>query len=107
MTTPNTLSLRRRVTATGHARRGRGPAARGRTWRRCATGGCPSSGAARRGASLYAGPLFADAVARELGVGLLEAPEDWLARLPYELTLRNVEFTTIRGGAPAAARRRS
>jgi len=46
-------------------------------------------------ASLYAGPLFADTVAGGLGLGLLEAPEDWLARLPYELTCRDVEFTTI------------
>ncbi|MEV6181406.1 hypothetical protein [Streptomyces sp. NPDC052015] len=28
------------------------------------------------GASLYAGPLFADAVTRDLGTRLLEAPKD-------------------------------
>ncbi|GAA0296268.1 hypothetical protein GCM10009540_14260 [Streptomyces turgidiscabies] len=47
------------------------------------------------GATLYAGPLFADAVATGLGLGLLEAPPDWLARLPYELTHRAIEFSTV------------
>lgn len=42
-------------------------------------------------AYLYAGPLFADAVARALDVGLLEPADDWLTRLPRELTGRRVE----------------
>ncbi|MGC0415656.1 ATP-grasp domain-containing protein [Embleya sp. AB8] len=46
-------------------------------------------------AHLYAGPLFADALARELDLGLLEAPEDWLANLPRELTRREVTATTL------------
>ncbi|GAA1631648.1 ATP-grasp domain-containing protein [Catellatospora bangladeshensis] len=47
------------------------------------------------GAHLYAGPLFADAVGAELGIGLLEPDPDWLARLPWELTRRVVVFTTL------------
>src|SRR5947209_4510776 len=39
-------------------------------------------------AHLYAGPLFADAVAVDLGVALLEPPDDWLTRLPYGLVRR-------------------
>ncbi|WP_416983357.1 ATP-grasp domain-containing protein [Streptomyces sp. T028] len=94
MTITRTLFLSPRVTATGHAladaARRRGARVETlRDWR------VPEGSRLAAGASLYAGPLFADAVARELGVGLLEAPEDWLARLPYELTLRDVEFTTI------------
>ncbi|MET9383198.1 ATP-grasp domain-containing protein [Streptomyces sp. NPDC002928] len=92
--TTRTLFLSPRVTATGHAL---ADAARRRgtrvetlhDWR------VPVRERASAGASLYAGPLFADAVARELGLGLLEAPQDWLARLPHELTLRDVQFTTI------------
>ncbi|WP_460063098.1 ATP-grasp domain-containing protein [Streptomyces sp. YKOK-I1] len=94
MTISRTLFLSPRVTATGHAL---ADAARRRgahvetlcDWR------VPEGYRREPGASLYAGPLFADAVAGGLGIGLLEAPEDWLARLPYELTLRDVEFTTI------------
>ncbi|MFF4658361.1 ATP-grasp domain-containing protein [Streptomyces sp. NPDC001381] len=94
MTIARTLFLSPRVTATGHALAGaaRRRGARVETlhdWR------VPDGWRVAEGASLYAGPLFADAVARELGVGLLEAPGDWLARLPHELTLRDVEFTTI------------
>jgi hypothetical protein len=44
---------------------------------------------------LYAGPLFADAVAADLGLALLEAPEDWLAQLPVALTGRTIEATTL------------
>jgi hypothetical protein len=92
--TTRTLFLSPRVTATGHAladaaRRRGAHVETLRDWQ------VPEQWRRAAGASLYAGPLFADAVARELGVGLLEAPEDWLARLPYELTLRDVEFTTI------------
>lgn len=94
MTITRTLFLSPRVTATGHAladaaRRRGAHVETLRDWR------VPERYRGAPDASLYAGPLFADAVARELGVGLLEAPTDWLARLPYELTLRDVEFTTI------------
>ncbi|MGW1272497.1 ATP-grasp domain-containing protein [Streptomyces sp. NPDC002491] len=94
MTGTRTLFLSPRVTATGHAlagaarRRGM-PVETLREWR------APEAWRRAAGASLYAGPLFADAVARELGVGLLEAPADWLSRLPRELTSRDVAFATI------------
>lgn len=46
-------------------------------------------------AHLYAGPLFADAVAHDLGLALLEPPADWLARLPRSLTRREITAATI------------
>ncbi|WP_156756272.1 ATP-grasp domain-containing protein [Actinokineospora pegani] len=45
---------------------------------------------------LHAGPSFADAVGAPLGIALLEAPADWLARLPGEFTRRAVRFMPIR-----------
>ena len=39
-----------------------------------------------RAQHLHAGPGFADAVADDLGIALLEAPADWLATLPVEFT---------------------
>lgn len=59
------------------------------TWR------LPEHLAGHAGAHLYAGPLFADAVGAELGVGLLEPDQDWLARLPREATRREIVFTTL------------
>lgn len=44
---------------------------------------------------LHAGPSFADVVAPALGVALLEAPADWLARLPRALTRREVRAMPI------------
>ncbi|MBO1417900.1 ATP-grasp domain-containing protein [Streptomyces sp. FH025] len=44
---------------------------------------------------VYGGPLFGDAVGRELGLALLEPSEDWLARLPFTLTGRRVSATTL------------
>ncbi|MFI7342928.1 ATP-grasp domain-containing protein [Streptomyces sp. NPDC050085] len=95
MATPRTLFLSPRVTATGQAL---AAAARGRGLRveTYATWRTPDDWRALAGAGLYAGPLFADAVGRDLGIGLLEAAPGWLATLPYELTLRDVELTTIR-----------
>ncbi|MCM1965150.1 MULTISPECIES: ATP-grasp domain-containing protein [unclassified Streptomyces] len=49
-----------------------------------------------RAGHLHAGPRFADAVAPGLGIGLLEAPSDWLARLPREFTGREVRLMPIR-----------
>lgn len=46
-------------------------------------------------AHLYAGPLFADAVAADLGVGLLEPPDDWLTRLPYDAVHRTITMMTM------------
>jgi hypothetical protein len=45
---------------------------------------------------LHAGPSFADAVAPALGIALLEAPADWLARLPAEFLGREVRAVAIR-----------
>ncbi|MEU9048326.1 MULTISPECIES: ATP-grasp domain-containing protein [unclassified Kitasatospora] len=44
---------------------------------------------------VYGGPLFGDAVGRELGLGLLEPAADWLTRLPLALTGRRVTSTTL------------
>ncbi|SOB80253.1 ATP-grasp domain-containing protein [Streptomyces sp. 1331.2] len=44
---------------------------------------------------VYGGPLFGDAVGRELGLGLLEPAADWLTRLPLPLTGRRVTCTTL------------
>jgi hypothetical protein len=46
-------------------------------------------------AHLYAGPLFADAVAADLGIGLLEPPEDWLTQLPPALIRRRIRLATM------------
>ncbi|MFF2024290.1 ATP-grasp domain-containing protein [Streptomyces sp. NPDC058171] len=55
------------------------------------------------GPALFAGPGFADVVAVQLGLGLLEAPVDWLAGLPRELTGRHVACVPL---AAARALRR-
>ncbi|WP_127356154.1 ATP-grasp domain-containing protein [Actinacidiphila soli] len=93
-TTARTLFLSPRVTATGRAlaeaARRRGMRTRTLTdWR------VPPELRDLPGSTLYAGPLFADAVGHDLGLGLLEADEDWLTRLPRELVGRDVEFTTV------------
>ncbi|MFD5875185.1 ATP-grasp domain-containing protein [Streptomyces sp. NPDC060322] len=48
------------------------------------------------GAYLHAGPSFADAVAPALGVAPLEAPADWLARLPVAFLRREIRAVPIR-----------
>lgn len=47
-------------------------------------------------AYLHAGPSFADAVAPALAVALLEAPADWLARLPAAFVRREIRAVPIR-----------
>ncbi|MEU9058573.1 ATP-grasp domain-containing protein [Streptomyces sp. NPDC048430] len=47
-------------------------------------------------AYLHAGPSFADAVASALGVAPLEAPADWLARLPAAFVRREIRAVPIR-----------
>jgi hypothetical protein len=44
---------------------------------------------------LYGEPLFAEVVAGELGLSLLEPSPDWLASLPRDLTRRWVRFITL------------
>ncbi|MEU9931396.1 ATP-grasp domain-containing protein [Streptomyces anulatus] len=55
--------------------------------------GCTGSGG--HSVHVHAGPSFADVVAPALGIALLEAPADWLARLPRALTQRDVRAMTI------------
>ncbi|MFD6280877.1 ATP-grasp domain-containing protein [Streptomyces sp. NPDC060209] len=47
-------------------------------------------------AYLHAGPSFADAVAPALGIAPLEAPADWLARLPAPFVRREIRAVPIR-----------
>lgn len=49
-----------------------------------------------RAEHLHAGPGFADVVAPALGIALLQAPMDWLARLPREFTRREIHLVPIR-----------
>lgn len=44
---------------------------------------------------LYVEALFAPAIAGQLGLSLLEVPEDWLVRLPLDLTNRSIDITTL------------
>lgn len=87
-----TLALPPRVTATGRAL----AAAARRRGLRCETLREWRAPNRPHGiGSLYAGPLFADAVASGLRLGLLEPSTDWLAELPYELTGRQIESVTV------------
>lgn len=47
------------------------------------------------GGHLYGGPAFASAVAADLDLALLEPTDDWLTRLPYEYTRREITLTTL------------
>ncbi len=49
-----------------------------------------------RAGHLHAGPSFADVVAPALDIALLQAPEDWLARLPFDFTRREILAMPIR-----------
>ncbi|HEU4557025.1 MAG TPA: ATP-grasp domain-containing protein [Longimicrobium sp.] len=44
---------------------------------------------------LYVEALFGPTLAEEMGVGLLEPPDDWLVRLPPEYRLRDIRLTTL------------
>lgn len=44
---------------------------------------------------LYVEALFGPMLADELGVRLLEPPDDWLVRLPAEYRLRDIHLTTL------------
>ncbi len=47
------------------------------------------------GGHLRGGPAFAGAVATDLGLALLEPDDDWLTKLPYEYTRRDIVLTTL------------
>ncbi|MEU4179798.1 ATP-grasp domain-containing protein [Streptomyces sp. NPDC026589] len=76
-------------------------------WPEGPEGAGPTASAARTGGAvgtegeggpavhLHAGPSFADVVAPALGIALLEAPADWLARLPWALTRREIRAMPI------------
>ncbi|GAA3491618.1 ATP-grasp domain-containing protein [Streptomyces cremeus] len=49
-----------------------------------------------RAEHIHAGPSFADVVAPVLGIALLQAPEDWLARLPRAFTQRDITLMPLR-----------
>lgn len=83
---PRGTETDRRLAVAAH-RRGL-PVERAQRW-------VPPEGARPGRTHLYAGPLFADAVSRDLALGLLEIPDDWPARLPYALTSRRIEATTL------------
>jgi hypothetical protein len=44
---------------------------------------------------IYVEVLMAPTVATELGIELLEAPENWLPQLPYEYRKRDIALTTL------------
>lgn len=45
--------------------------------------------------ALYVEALFGPMVAEELGVRLIDPPEDWLVRLPFEYRLREIRLSTL------------
>lgn len=45
--------------------------------------------------ALYVEALFGQTIADQLDVELLNPPEDWLVRLPFEYKLRNIQLTTL------------
>jgi hypothetical protein len=47
------------------------------------------------GGHVYGGPVFAGEVAADLDLVLLEPTDDWLTRLPYEYTRRDIMLTTL------------
>lgn len=49
---------------------------------------------------IYGEPLFAEAVADQLGLLLLEPPIDWLTSIPRELKSRDVAMTTLAEARP-------
>jgi len=53
------------------------------------------AGLSQRDVVLYGEPLFADVVAGSLGVALLQAPFDWLPKLPARYRQRAVTFTSL------------
>ncbi|MFI0934866.1 ATP-grasp domain-containing protein [Streptomyces sp. NPDC021019] len=72
-----------------------GPERAGPTASTAGTGGTGGEGGEGQAVHLHAGPSFADVVAPALGIALLEAPADWLARLPRALTRREVRAMPI------------
>ena len=55
----------------------------------------PASLKDRTDLRLYAEPLFADTMAAQLGLALLEAPLDWLVSCPARFTRRQINLSTL------------
>ncbi|MFF0739383.1 ATP-grasp domain-containing protein [Streptomyces sp. NPDC004111] len=89
---PTTLVLPPRLTASAQTMRATAQA-RGLVTVQLPTFDIPAE---LRAGHLHAGPDFADRVAPPLGIGLLQAPEDWLARLPHTWTGRHIAAMPIR-----------
>ncbi|MGV9677346.1 ATP-grasp domain-containing protein [Nocardia sp. NPDC003482] len=45
--------------------------------------------------ALYGEPLFAEMIAAQLNLALLDAPEDWLPNLPFPLRQREIRISTL------------
>ncbi|MEU6232803.1 ATP-grasp domain-containing protein [Kitasatospora sp. NPDC047058] len=101
MTTDAVLLLSPRINDTGLQLR----TAAGRRGLRVHTAAAWQAPEELLGASVhvYGGPLFGDAVGGAFGLALLQPGDEWLARLPRELTGRAVSLTTL---AEARALRR-
>jgi len=54
--------------------------------------------------AVYGEQYFANAVAHAADVALLEAPFDWLTRLPYNLVHRHIEYGTLAGARSMPSR---
>ena len=48
---------------------------------------------------LYGEPLFAEVIAARLSLALIDAPFDWLLKLPLHYRRRTIECTTTWGGS--------
>ncbi|MEV6073332.1 ATP-grasp domain-containing protein [Nocardia sp. NPDC052001] len=45
--------------------------------------------------ALYGEPLFAEVIAAQLGIALLDAPKEWLPNLPQSLRQRDIRVSTL------------
>lgn len=50
---------------------------------------------AKKDLVLYVEALFGPTIAEQLGLQLVDPPEDWLVRLPFKYKLRNIHLTTL------------
>lgn len=67
---------------------------RAAAWRGYELSGVPATVRGRE-VHWYGGPLAADRIAADLGVGLLEPADGWLTSLPRELTRRRIMLTNL------------
>ncbi|MFD4141143.1 ATP-grasp domain-containing protein [Streptomyces sp. NPDC058572] len=62
---------------------------------RVVTGPGSLDGLGGRHVHWYGGPIAAARISGQVGLALLEPPDDWLVRLPHEYTRRRMELTTL------------